>query len=155
LKKSGVVIAVEGSDVVIRSQRESSCGSCAGKSACGTLGSWEQSAKKEKDNNEFDIRLPNTLHAVDGDVVTVEVPDSLILTASLMFYGVPVFAFLVCGAVGSQLALHWGASEDVFSAIGGLFGAISTWLWLMKRPNTMEMPEMIAVESVKRDHGTA
>ncbi len=143
MKKTGVVIAVEGDEAVIRAQRESSCGSCAGKSACGTLGSWDIN-KKNKD--DYDIRLPNTLRAQVGDVVTVEVPDQLILTASMTFYGYPVLAFLLAGGAAFQLAEQAGLSGDMFSAVAGLLAAGATWYWLMKRPNTLPLPNMIEVE---------
>ena len=143
MRKQGQVIAVESGDVVIRSQRESSCGSCAGQSACGTLGSWD-AGKKER--NQYDIRLPNILHAKVGDVVTVEVPDRLILTASMMFYGLPVLAFLMLGALGFLLAEQMGLSGDIFSAIGGLIGAFSVWIWLMRRAGVMQIPQMVAIE---------
>lgn len=143
MKKVGVVIAVERDEVIIRAQRESSCGSCAGKSACGTLGSWDI---KKKDKNDYDIRLPNVLNAKQGDVVTVEVPDQLILTASMTFYGYPVLAFLISGGLSFQMAESLGLSGDLFSAVGGLLGAGVIWAWLMKRPNLMQMPEMVEVQ---------
>jgi sigma-E factor negative regulatory protein RseC len=143
LRKVGIVIAVEKNDVVIRAQRDSSCGSCAGKSACGTLGSWNL---KEKNKDDFDIRLPNALNAREGDIVTVEVPDQLILTASMMFYGYPVLAFLIVGGLAFQLAESLDLSGDLFSAIGGLLGAGMTWLWLMKRADSFEMPKMVEVQ---------
>ena len=139
----GVVIAVDKDEVVIRAQRESSCGSCAGKSACGTLGSWDIS---KKDKNDYDIRLPNILNASEGDVVTVEVPDQLILTASMTFYGYPVLAFLIVGGLAFSLAESVGLSGDLFSAMGGLVGAGATWIWLMKRPNRMQMPKMVEID---------
>jgi len=137
------VIAVEKDNVIIRAQRDSSCGSCAGKAACGTLGSWDT---KEKNKDDYDIRLPNALNAKEGDIVTVEVPDQLILTASMMFYGYPVLAFLIVGAVSFQLAENLGLSGDLFSAIGGLLGAGMTWLWLMKRADSFEMPKMVEIQ---------
>ena len=143
MKKTGVVIDVKKSDVVIRAERDSSCSSCAGKSACGTLGSWKVD-KKEK--NQYDIQLPNTLHAKIGDIVTVEVPDQLILTASMTFYGLPVLAFMILGALSFTLAEQVGFSGDLFSAIGGLIGAGAVWGWLMKRPNTIQMPSMVDIQ---------
>jgi sigma-E factor negative regulatory protein RseC len=143
LKKVGIVIAVEKGDVVIRAQRDSSCGSCAGKAACGTLGSWNI---KEKNKDDFDIRLPNALNAKEGDIVTIEVPDQLILTASMMFYGYPVLAFLIVGGFSFQLAENLGLSGDLFSAIGGLLGAGMTWVWLMKRVDSFEMPKMVEIQ---------
>jgi len=143
LKKSGIVVSVEKGDVVIRAKRESSCGSCAGKSACGTLGSWDI---KKKDKNDYDIRLPNVLNAKQGDMVTIEVPDQLILTASMTFYGYPVLAFLMAGGLSFQMAESMGWSGDLFSALGGLAGAGLMWTWLMKRPNLMQMPEMIEIQ---------
>ena len=143
MKKTGLVVAVAHDDVVVRAQRESSCGSCAGKSACGTLGSWDI---KKKDKNDYEITLPNVLHARVGDMVTIEVPDQLILTASMTFYGYPVLAFLIAGATSFQFAEGLGFSGDLFSAIGGIIGAGATWMWLMKRPNMMQMPEMVEIE---------
>ncbi len=143
MKKIGIVLTVEKGDVIIRAQRDSSCGSCAGKAACGTLGSWNL---KEKNKDDFDIRLPNTLNAKEGDIVTVEVPDQLILTASMMFYGYPVLAFLIVGAFAFQLAESLELSGDLFSAIGGLLGAGITWLWLMKRSECFEMPKMVEIQ---------
>ena len=143
MKKIGVVLAVEKGNVIIRAQRDSSCGSCAGKAACGTLGSWNL---KEKNKDDFDIRLPNALNAKEGDIVTVEVPDQLILTASMMFYGYPVLAFLIVGGLAFQLAGSLELSGDLFSAIGGLLGAGITWLWLMKRADSFEMPKMVEIQ---------
>ena len=143
MKKIGIVIAVEKDNVIIRAQRDSSCGSCAGKAACGTLGSWNL---KEKNKDDFDIRLPNVLNAKEGDIVTVEVPDQLILTASMMFYGYPVLAFLIVGGLAFQLAESLELSGDLFSAIGGLLGAGITWLWLMKRADSFEMPKMVEIQ---------
>ncbi|MDX8387085.1 MAG: SoxR reducing system RseC family protein [Ghiorsea sp.] len=143
MKKTGVVISIKHGDAVIRAQRESSCGSCAGKSACGTLGSWDI---KKKDKNQYDIQLPNLLSAKVGDVVTVEVPDQLILTASAMFYGLPVLAFLMLGALGFVAGESLGQSGDLFSALGGLTGAGAVWVWLMKRPNNLQMPSMVAIQ---------
>jgi len=143
LKKTGVVVAIEHDEVVVRAQRESSCGSCAGKSACGTLGSWDI---KKKDKNDYEIRLPNTLHAKQGDMVTIEVPDQLILTASMMFYGYPVLAFLVVGAIAFQVAQSLGLSGDLFSAVGGLIASGLTWVWLMRRPNMLQMPKMVEID---------
>lgn len=146
MKKQGVVIALEQDFAVIRAERESSCGSCAGKSACGTLGSWDGMQKTEqKKSNEFDIRLPNVLLARVGDVVTVEVPDQLILNVSMMFYGLPVLSFLICGALGFQLGLMAGFSADVLSALFGLAGAGLVWVWMMKHVQHFDAPKMIEV----------
>jgi sigma-E factor negative regulatory protein RseC len=143
LKKTGIVVALKQGEAVIRAERESSCGSCAGKSACGTLGSWDT---KKKDKNQYDIQLPNLLHAKVGDVVTVEVPDQLILTASAMFYGLPVLAFLGLGAFSFLVGESLGFSGDLFSALGGLTGAGLVWVWLMKRPNNLQMPNMFSIQ---------
>ncbi len=143
MRKAGVVIALKQGDALIRAERESSCSSCAGKSACGTLGSWNAGGKNK---NQYDITLPNILGAKVGDVVTVEVPDQLIVTASLMFYGLPVFAFLLLGALSFTLAEQFGLSGDLFSAVGGLLGAALVWSWLMKRADHLQQPSMIEVQ---------
>ncbi|MDX8383066.1 MAG: SoxR reducing system RseC family protein [Ghiorsea sp.] len=142
MDKQGIVVGVEGGIAIVRANRESSCGSCAGKSACGTLGSWDI---KEKSKNQYDIRLPNSLHAKIGDIVTVEVPEQLILTASALFYGVPVLAFMLFGGTSFVVAEGLGGSGDLYSAIGGLIGAAVAWFGLMKQDSFLEMPKIIEV----------
>ena len=145
MRKQGVVVAVKGQSVVIRAERESSCSSCAGKSACGTLGSWDS----EKKSGQYEIELPNEMGATLGDEVTVEVPDQLILTTSMKFYGAPVLAFIMAGAVSFSMAKSAGLSGDLFSALGGLLAAGATWFWLMKQSSAMEQPRMVAVKPLK------
>ena len=150
MKKQGVVIALEQGNAVIRAERESSCGSCAGKSACGTLGAWEKGAAEEpqeKTKNQYDIRLPNILLAKVGDVVTVEVPDQLILQVSVMFYGLPVLAFLLFGALSFFVAEAIGFSGDLASALFGLGGAGLVWLWMMNHAEKFDAPQMVQVSS--------
>ncbi len=92
------------------------------------------------------MTLPNTLHAKVGDVVTVEVPDKLILTMSLKLYGLPVLAFVLVGGLSFVLAEKAGLSGDLFSAIGGLIGAASVWRWFMQHTNNLEVPSMVAIQ---------
>lgn len=151
MRKQGVVIALAQGSAVIRAERESSCGSCAGKSACGTLGAWGKGAvaeePQEKTKNQYDICLPNILLAKVGDVVTVEVPDQLILQVSAMFYGLPVLAFLVCGGLGFFAAETLGFSGDLASALFGLGGAGLIWLWMMNHVETFDTPKMVEISS--------
>ena len=142
MDKQGLVVGVEGDVAIVRANRESSCGSCAGKSACGTLGSWDI---KKKEKNQFDIRLPNTLKANVGDIVVVEVPEQLILTASALFYGVPVLAFMLCGGVSFVLAEGLGGSGYLYSAMGGLGGAALAWFGLMKWNLSLDIPRIMEV----------
>ncbi len=139
MKKQGVVVAVEQGNAVICAERESSCSSCAGKAACGTLGSWQ--GEKGRDN----ITLPNTLHARPGDVVVVEVPDQLILAISLKLYGLPVLAFVIGGGLSFVMAEKAGLSGDLFSAIGGLLAAGFTWVWFMRHSAEMQQPKMTEI----------
>jgi len=112
-------------DAIVSGERQSACGSCAGKSSCSTLGSWQ--------SRSVTMRVNNSLHAQVGDCVDIEVPDHLILKASLRLYGVPMIAFLLAGLCGWQFASALNLDHiDVYAALAAVLGVVFAYGWIWR-----------------------
>jgi len=123
MEQAVVVMDVAHGQALVRGRRASACGSCAGKSACGTLGSWVE--------RFADMRVANPLGAKIGDEVTIEVPDGEFLRAALRLYGAPMLGFFTAGFASRALAFSMGASSpEMWAAGGALAGMVAVFLWL-------------------------
>lgn len=117
------VVSVHGDEALVRGRRASACGTCAGKASCGTLGSWIE--------RFAEMRVKNTVRALAGDTVVVDVPDGLLLRMAFRLYGLPMLAFLIAGLMmrSLALALGWSAAEAI-AAAGGLLGVVAAYAWI-------------------------
>jgi sigma-E factor negative regulatory protein RseC len=121
MQQTVVVQSVEGDEAWVLGVRESSCSSCAGKASCATLGSWNTKPVR--------MRVRNSLGAVVGDEVLVEVPDRFVLQATWRLYGRPMVAFLLAGMLCRQLGLAAGIhAVDALAACGGIAAVVVYFL---------------------------
>lgn len=106
MEKSGVVIAVNGSNAVVEVRRTSSCGdncsSCSG--AC------EVPVAK--------ITVPNDKGASVGDFVILTVSESDMLKASFALYTVPLLALVLGIGLGMVLANRLGLPSADMVGLG-------------------------------------
>jgi sigma-E factor negative regulatory protein RseC len=108
--------AAEHGRVWVQTRRRSACegcqlsASCAQKTLVGLLG--RESGQK--------WQIANSLRAVPGDVVVLRVPETELLKASSILYGLPVLS-LVLGAVTGALMVP---DLELGSAIGALAGLL-------------------------------
>lgn len=87
---AGVIVAVHGDEATLRFSRGKMCAHCG---ACLSAGL-----------EQMELTLPNTLGAVVGDTVTVEMRDGQVAGASLVAYAIPL-AFLLMGVwIGSNFS---------------------------------------------------
>ncbi|GAV19575.1 sigma-E factor negative regulatory protein RseC [Mariprofundus micogutta] len=121
------VIAVEGNQALVRGQRASACGGCAGKTSCSTMGSWIERA--------IELKVNNSVSAAVGDQVLLEVPDSLLLKVSFKLYALPMLAFVFVGLAMRSFALQQGLPHaELLAAVAGLAAVIVTFAWQMVSP---------------------
>ncbi len=126
MRQTMTVAAVQGGEAVLVGQRASACGGCAGKAACGTLGSWTA--------RDITLRAPDRLGVRPGDRVVVEVEDRAVLRISALLYGAPVLAFLAGGAAGLWLAGLFGLAEaQGWAALAALAASVASWPVAMRR----------------------
>lgn len=118
------VIAIEGDEATVSGRRANSCGDCAGKASCSTLGSWK--------DRFVEMRVKNSIHARIGDEVLLELPDAVLLRVAFRLYGLPMLAFVFCGLIIRSLALSaaWPLPE-VWAAAAGVLGVLATYGWIL------------------------
>jgi len=123
MEQAVVVVEVKGDEALVRGRRATACGSCAGKSSCGTLGSWVE--------RFAEMRVGNPIGAKVGDEVTIEVPDGEFLRAAVRLYGAPMLGFFAAGFATRAAALAMALpSPELCAAFGALGGMFAVFLWL-------------------------
>ncbi|MDQ6993582.1 MAG: SoxR reducing system RseC family protein [Mariprofundus sp.] len=126
LEQQVVVVAIEGGDVLVEGRRVSACGKCAGQSSCSTMGSWVERVAE--------LRVENRLHAELGDLVVLDVPDSLLLKISFQLYALPMVAFLFAGSLMRELALALAWPQvDALAALAGLAAVLVSYAVIRAR----------------------
>ena len=130
----GTVVRTEGQWAWVETVRQSGCGSCAAKGACGT-GVLETlfSARTAP------IRLANTLHARPGDRVVLALSEGALLRQSLWAYGVPLVGFLAGGLLGRALTATEGGA-----LLGAVVGMLLGW-GMVRRFARIEPPVMTRI----------
>ncbi len=121
MQQTGIVRQVDGDMALIAGERASTCGSCAGKSSCATLGAWNQ--------RTLELHVYNGVNARVGDEVVIEVPDHLVLQSACRLYGLPMLCFFVAG-VSAYFASHYFAvgQPDVLAALSGITAVVACYL---------------------------
>ena len=129
MEQDVIVVDVMNSDALVSGRRASACGQCAGKSACGTLGSWTERFSE--------MRVANPVGAKVGDEVVVRVPDGVLLHVAMRLYGVPMLGFFMMGFLVRYLAFRFDAvSPELWAAGGALAGMIAAFVWLRRTSDT-------------------
>jgi sigma-E factor negative regulatory protein RseC len=121
MQQFGIVQQLLGDAAVISGERASTCGSCAGKSSCSTLGSWNQ--------RTLELTVHNGVGAKVGDEVVIEVPDQMVLKTAWRLYGVPMLLFFAVGIAAYLLSqgLTIG-NPDLWAALSGLAAVASYYV---------------------------
>lgn len=141
MQQQATVIAVHDGRAQVRAGRLSACGGCAGKASCSTLGSWQA--------RYSEVEVENVLSARVGDVVVLEVPDRLMLTAMFRLYGVPMIAFVVAGVLFRSLAIQAGWPQPDLLAVGaGVVAVALSYLWA-GRADTRKRIEVRMLEVIE------
>lgn len=113
MRQTGLVSEVNGREATVSSERASSCGSCAGKSSCNTLGAWNA--------RELRLKAWNDVGARVGDAVVVEVPDSLVLKSAFKLYAIPMLLFFAAGMAVWLVSNASGiGTPDLLAALTGI-----------------------------------
>lgn len=129
MEQTVTVIDVMHNDALVRGRRASACGQCAGKSACGTLGSWT--------DRFSEMRVANPIGAKVGDEVVVCVPDGMLLRAALRLYGMPMLFFFTAGFLVRYVAFHFSLNApELWAAGGAILGLIASFIWLQNTSDT-------------------
>ena len=126
LEETGKVIAVDGAYAVIEMQQRSACGHCNQSDQCGTsMVTGLFSARRQR------LHLINHLNLSVGDAVVVGINETVLLTAALMAYLLPVLMMLLFALLATASGLGDGGS--VALSILGLFAGLGAGKYIMGR----------------------
>ncbi|HCS13194.1 MAG: positive regulator for alginate biosynthesis MucC [Zetaproteobacteria bacterium CG06_land_8_20_14_3_00_59_53] len=123
MEQAVVVVEVSGAEALVRGRRATACGSCAGKSSCGTLGSWVE--------RFAEMRVANPVGAKVGDDVTIDVPEGEFLRAALRLYGAPMVGFFLAGFTVRAVAMYADLpNAELCAAVAAIGGLFAVFLWI-------------------------
>jgi len=128
MRQTVYVAEIHGDEVLVVSERASSCGGCAGKASCNTLGSWKEGSGNGR---ILSLRIQNTLAARMGDEVIIEVADDLLLKTAFRLYAVPMILFIFFGGVA-----WFQTHSDAVASITGICTILIYYGWIWQQGAT-------------------
>lgn len=146
LTETGRVVACDETGLWVETIRQSTCGSCSAKKACG-----HSLINSISDGKRSYIRvLPGKLSASDcriDDNVRISIPEEVLLRGSFVAYIVPLLGMLLGALAGLEL-LPMG--DDASAAIGSVVGlalgfACVRWHAVRHRDDASFQPVLIEV----------
>jgi len=139
LTEQGIIVAIEGTDVFVETQRSTGCSGCSSESGCGT----SALAQLFTGTSKAPIKVNKSLECHVGDSVELQLDESRLLQHSFMAYGLPLiglflFAIMFSGLAENVLQLSIVMS-DVSAIVGGIVGLFLGW-WLTRKIYKPVMP---------------
>lgn len=128
LEENAQVVATDGGEVWVETQRRSSCASCSAQSACGT-----SVLSKVMGQRRSRMRVLSDRPLRVGDQVVIGIREQALIRGSLAVYAVPI-VLLLLGALTGRLGaerLLWNSSEAA-SVILGVAGFAAGFLWVRR-----------------------
>jgi len=118
IEEQAIVTQMRGNHVEIQMQRQSACSHCDLNQGCGTGAIGRLLGHRSKP-----LIIETSLPLKMGDRVLLGMPDSSFLKASLLIYGLPLFA-LVCSAIIGQWLFNGSEVLVLVSALAGFVAGL-------------------------------
>lgn len=134
IEESGRVIAIDGDDAWVVTERQSACGSCAASKGCGT----GIMSRAFSSGRQIKIRVRNAVDAAVGDEVVLGIDDRMVLRGSFLMYLLPLLALFFGAFLGKLIddaVLIFEA--DYLSAGVGIGAMLLVFIWLHRRPRLL------------------
>lgn len=101
--------------VAVRVSRVEACSTCASQGACNAMGG------QVKDHI---LVLDNPIGAQPGQWVRLHMPESSVMSASAVLYGIPAVALIAGAGAGVTAAAPLSVSADLGTALGAVVGLL-------------------------------
>ena len=121
IEQSATVIKVEGDELVLETQPESTCQSCAVNKGCGT-----SVLAGMVGNKAIYFRLPNTLSASKGDRVVLGLPEHAVVKGSAIVYLLPLLAMVAVAILTDHMLAVDADKRDLAIAFISLVALVLT-----------------------------
>jgi len=131
IEQTAVVTEIKADRVRVRVQRQSTCGGCQAKSACGT-----SSFAKVLGNKFSEVTVLKSINVELGDVVRIGLRESVMLQSALLVYVFPLFMLfagaLILHSINLWLILEMGQLPIIAGGLVGLAVAFGLIRKIMK-----------------------
>ncbi len=137
IEQTAIVTDVVDEFARVRVYRQSTCGGCQAKNACGT-----STFAKVLGNKFSDVSVINSIKAEPGDIVKIGLRESVMLQSALLVYIFPLF-MLFAGAILLHIINLWWSLEMGQASImaGGLSGLIIAFFLIRRVMNKRKHDE--------------
>lgn len=131
IKESAIIDSVDGQQVTLVTQRQSTCGQCSANKACGTYAMSKVLGAKR---NTVTVQVPVAQLAAKriavGEEVEVAIPESAFINGSMALYGIPLVGLIAGALIGELLAGEW---LSIVAGLAGLAGGFKLAQWVARR----------------------
>lgn len=118
MDRIGIVTEVKGSQVTVELERHSACGDCG---MCGHA----------SESKCFKVKTRNTIDAVVGEKVMVEMPDQSLVKVAMIVYTIPLIALIIGVMLGNVFITQLqGEIKDLMSFLLGVIFMGGTFIWV-------------------------
>lgn len=138
--EEGTITKVSGNTAWVKVRRSSMCDACNHQRTCLVLGGGET----------MEAEALNTAGAQIGDRVLLQIPSTLLVKVSFIFYMIPVI-FLISGVIlGMKMARNYSLEPELGAIIMGIIGCFLAFLIIRLfakkvRKNKAYVPEVIKI----------
>jgi sigma-E factor negative regulatory protein RseC len=125
IEERALVIAIEGETAWVETYRQSTCGSCSAKNACG-------SSLLERFVGQRSNRLAvSRIEGIEaGDEVVLGLEESSLLRGSFAVYMMPLLLMLLMAVIAEAILSDGWLAPEAASILGGLTGLGLGLFWL-------------------------
>jgi sigma-E factor negative regulatory protein RseC len=151
IKEQAIVIGgnIETGRISVRVDRKSACETCQMKAGCGQKLINDGSQRKC-----IEFELDNDLNAKVGDQVTLAIPESSFIQASIVMYVLPLIFMIVGAVLGEKLFLFSDDGMFLLSSLGFIIGLLVARNFAKtKQSNPDFQPHIVAVDLGKNERG--
>lgn len=149
IEEAGRVVALEGDQAWVVTERRSACGSCAANKGCGT----GIMARAFSSGRQIKIKVRNAVDAVVGDEVVLGIDDRVLLRSSILMYLFPLLALMLGAFAGDVINDAVRVSDtDYLSAVTGVLAMMFAFGWLHHRPGLLATSGDCQPRILRRGH---
>jgi sigma-E factor negative regulatory protein RseC len=130
IEEHAKVVAFEGDDVWVETQRQSACSQCSANKGCGTA-----TLAKVLGNKRSRVRVlnPSLTKVSIGDEIIVGIEEQALVRGSLAIYLAPLLALFLSGLLGDALAAQLNiVRPEIFIIIISLTGLGLGFVWVKR-----------------------
>ncbi len=144
IEEKAIVVSIRDDNIVIETQKKSSCGSCSANKACGT-GIVANYLKPKT----VTFNIKNTINAQIGDQIVVGINERIFLFGSFLMYILPLLFILCFALIGDYVAKQAALIDSelwviLMSGLGFILSIVFMRYLLKNKLNLLQFnPELI------------